>query len=90
MNEEEKKYQRAREKVEALKGFYVHIGGYITINLLLFLINMIVSPDRLWFFWPLMGWGIAIALHAFRVFGAGGMFGTDWEERKIREFLENE
>ena len=90
MNEEEIKYQRARKKVEALKGFYVHLGVYVTINLLLFLINMILSPDRLWFFWPLMGWGIAIALHAFRVFGSGGIFGTDWEERKIREIMDNE
>jgi hypothetical protein len=37
-----------------------------------------------------MGWGIAVALHALRVFGSGGLSGTDWEERKIREIMENE
>ena len=51
-------------------------------------INVIVSPDGLWFFWPLMGWGIAVALHALRVFGAGRWFGADWEERKIDELME--
>jgi len=90
MDEQATKYQRAKKRVETLKGFYVHLGVYVTVNLLLFLINMIVSPDLLWFIWPLMGWGIAIVLHAFRVFGPGQRLGADWEERKIREIMENE
>jgi len=90
MNEQRTKYQKAIEKVAALKDFYVHISVYVIVNLGLFLINMMASPGRLWFFWPLMGWGIAVALHALRVFGSGGLSGTDWEERKIREIMENE
>jgi hypothetical protein len=29
MNEEELKYQRAQKRVEALRGFYVHLGVYL-------------------------------------------------------------
>jgi len=90
MNEQEIKYQQAKERVTALRGFYVHLTVYVIINLGLFAINMLASPGSLWFFWPLMGWGIAIVLHALRVFGSGGLSGTDWEERKIREIMENE
>ena len=88
MNAEETKYQRAKKRVEAIRGFYIHLGVYIVVNLLLFLINMTASPDSLWFFWPLLGWGIAIVAHAFSVFGFGRLFGADWEEKKIREVME--
>ena len=63
---------------------------YVVVNLLLFAINMIASPDGLWFIWPLMGWGVGVAIHALSVFGFGGGLGADWEERKIREIMENE
>ena len=87
MNTEETKYQKAKERVEAVKGFYIHLTVYVVVNLILFSINMIVSPDGLWFFWPLMGWGVGVALHALRVFGAGRWFGADWEEKKIDELM---
>ena len=88
MNTEETRYQEAKERVEAIKGFYIHLTVYVVVNLMLFSINMIVSPDSLWFIWPLMGWGVAVAIHALSVFGFGGRFGADWEERKIRELME--
>ena len=46
------------------------------------------SPDILWFYWPLFGWGIGMATHAVRVFGFGRWFGPDWEEKKIKEIME--
>ena len=90
MNEQEIKYQKAKERVEAIKGFYIHLAVYIVVNLILFSINMITSPDSLWFVWPLMGWGIGFAFHALSVFAFGPGFGADWEERKIREIMEKE
>ena len=88
MNTEETKYQKAKERVEVIKGFYIHLTVYVVVNLILFSINMIVSPDGLWFFWPLMGWGLGVVFHALSVFGSGRGFGADWEERKIKELME--
>ena len=90
MNTEETRYQEAKERVEAIRGFYIHLAVYVVVNLLLFSINMIVSPDSLWFIWPLMGWGVGLFFHALSVFGFGPRFGADWEERKIRELMEKE
>lgn len=90
MNTKETKYQKAKERVEAIRDFYIHLIAYVVVNLILFSINMIVSPDSLWFFWPLVGWGIGFAIHALSVFGFGPRFGADWEERKIRELMEKE
>ena len=88
MNEQDIRYQKAKERVEQIKGFYIHLIVYVVVNLILFSINMIVSPDNLWFFWPLIGWGIAIVLHALVVFG--GLLGSNWEEKKIAELMEEE
>jgi len=35
-----------------------------------------------------MGWGIAIVLHALRVFV--GPLGSNWEEKKIAELMEKD
>ena len=88
MSEEEIKYQMAKAKVAALKKFYTHLGVYLLVNLFLFLRNIFTSPDYLWFFWPLLGWGIAVVIHAFSVFGTGSLLGADWEKRKIQEIVE--
>jgi hypothetical protein len=90
MNTEDTKYQVAKERVQAIKGFYIHLTVYIAVNLLLFLVDVITSPDTLWFFWPLAGWGIAIVIQAVSVFGSGRGSVTNWEERKIRELMEKE
>jgi len=90
MNTEEIKYQKAKKRVEAIKGLYIHLTVYIVVNLILFSINMIVSPDSLWFYWPLMGWGIGVVFHVLSVLGFSRAFGEDWEERKIRELMEKE
>ena len=90
MNTKETKYQKAKERIEAIKDFYIHLTAYVVVNLILFSINMIVSPDDLWFIWPLMGWGVAVVIHALSVFGFGRGHSADWEERKIRELMEKE
>ena len=90
MSEETAKYREAKQKVASLRGFYIHLVVYVAVNTLLFLINMITSPDALWFIWPLMGWGLAVALQALSVFSNAGRLGSEWEERKIREIMENE
>ena len=36
-------------------------------------INLMTTPQNLWFFWPLVGWGVAILFHLFGVF----IFGKD-------------
>ena len=86
MNTKEIKYLKAKERVEALRGFYIHLTVYVIVNLGLFFINMITSPETLWFIWPLMGWGIAIVLHAIRVFVDRP--GSRWEEKKIDELMQ--
>ena len=91
MDQEQERYERARARVGALKGFYIHTTVFVLVNLALFVINVMVGGGW-WFYWPLLGWGIGLGVHALGVFGfgGGGPFGRDWEERKIREFMDKE
>jgi len=38
--------------------------------------------------WVLLGWGIGILAHAITVFGRSPQAIADWEERKLRQFLD--
>jgi hypothetical protein len=71
--------EQARERIKELKGYYGHLASYVAVNLFLFALNMITSPGDIWFIYPLLGWGIGLAIHTFDVFGTGG----DWERRKL-------
>ena len=45
--------------------FYVHLAVYLFVNALLIAINLLTSAgERLWFQWPLLGWGIGVFVHA--------------------------
>ena len=87
---EQEVYERAKKRVEELKAFYSHLFVYLAVNAGLFLLNIITSPRHLWFYWPLIGWGIGLSIHGLSVFGTQRLLGKDWEDRKIREIMEKE
>jgi hypothetical protein len=86
--EDQEAYNRAKKRVRQIKGFYIHATVYVAVNVLLIAINLATSPRQIWFFWPLVGWGIGLAAHGLSVFGLGGFLGADWEERKIKEIVD--
>ena len=61
-------YADARARAEAKYGFFVHAAIYAAVMVLLVVINLLTSPGTIWFIWPLIGWGFAVALHGMRVF----------------------
>jgi len=58
-------------------GFPAHLVVYLLINAMLIAINFIYSPKAIWFFYPLIGWGIGISLHY--------LFGVRWKEKELKE-----
>ena len=87
----DEKYEEAKKRVEELKKFYGNLVSYAVINVILIIINLVTSPGSLWFYWVTIFWGIAILLHASKVFVFRGKFlGEEWEEKKIKEIMEKE
>ena len=82
--------QRARRRLVAEKGFYVHLVTYVTVISGLFVIHARTGSGRWWIVWPANGWGIGLTIHALSTFGLSGLFGRDWEERRLKELVEEE
>lgn len=61
--EDYKRAYREMEKEEARNGFIVHLVVYILVNVMLIVINLMYTPEALWFFFPLIGWGIGVSMH---------------------------
>ncbi len=81
--ENQEAYQKAKKKVEARIGFYVHLAVYVSVNALLIIINLLTSSQYLWFKWPLIGWGIGVIFHAMGVFVFSG--GSAIKEQMIQK-----
>ena len=84
--------ERAKKKVDAKIGFYIHLTVYVGVNLLLLIINLATLPEPrkgffqdFWFYWPLLGWGIGIVFHALGVYLTGGS--STLKERMIEKEL---
>lgn len=84
------RYFKAKKRVEEIKGFYGNLIAYVVVNLGLLILNLVTSPEVLWFFWPLFGWGLGVFFHGMKVFNYMPFLGKDWEEQKIKEFMEME
>jgi fatty acid desaturase len=90
VDQEQQRYDRAHARVQAIKGFYIHVTVFALVNIGLFIINLLTGGGW-WFYWPLLGWGIGLGVHALGVFGfGGGPWGREWEERKTREFMDQD
>ena len=61
--EERKKAYREMAAEKAKRGFLTHLVVYILVNLMLIVINFVYSRESIWFFYPLIGWGIGISVH---------------------------
>ncbi|WP_373055975.1 2TM domain-containing protein [Zunongwangia sp. H14] len=79
-------YFKAKQRVKELKEFYGNLISYCVVIPFLIFINYYTFWGFQWFWFPLFGWGIGLTIHGFSVFG----YGSEWEERKIKEIMEKE
>ena len=99
-NINDKKLLKAKLRVEEIKEFYKHLITFVMVNLFLAFIwkfsfkifgNFIVSNQfdvdgfthiPIWLIW-----GVFLVIHALKTFGFLNFFNKDWEEKKIKEFM---
>ena len=93
-------FNAAYRKVRRIKGFYSHLKVYIIVNIIIIISNLNngfignrieIRGFRDWeVYSTAFYWGIALAIHAFTVFGPDIFFNKDWEDRKIQKYMEKE
>lgn len=89
--DKESKYYRAKERVDTIKKFYTSALSYVIfIGFLAGLNYWIDEWNYPWFLWAAFGWGIGLVFQGIKAFGFNPILGKDWEERKLRELMEEE
>jgi hypothetical protein len=93
----EQRYILAKKRVEKVSKFYKHLAVYVVVNIFLtaiFIVGDLNDGDtfkeavfnyhnyKIWFFW-----GLGILYQALNVLGVNMIFNKSWEERKIKEFM---
>ncbi|MEZ4841979.1 MAG: 2TM domain-containing protein [Flavobacteriaceae bacterium] len=86
---EDKRYLKAKEKVEKIKGFYSNLISYIIVIPILAYINY-RTTDFPWVIFPALGWGFGVIAHGLDAYGYNPILGRNWEERKIKEFMKKD
>lgn len=81
----------ARKRAGAKLGWYAHATVYVLANIVIFAMSRYAFGTRPWSVFPLLGWGLGLALHGVSVFMLGTGSGLREKlERKERERIERE
>lgn len=92
----DERYEIAAKRVKRIKGFYVHLIVYILVNIFIIAGNFINNSNKDPFFWnwqtfsTALFWGIGLVAHGLSVFGKNLFFSSNWEEKKIQEFMDKD
>jgi hypothetical protein len=96
---QEDSFIRAKKRVKAIKGFYIHLIVYILVNI--FISGIIIfglmksgysfkeafshfGVYSTWFFW-----GIGMFFHWLGVFGSTAFFGKNWEKKQLEKYMDD-
>jgi hypothetical protein len=77
----------ARRHVRRKRIFFSVLGIWLALSLMWFLIDLSDDSSSYWFYWPMLGTGIGVAITGVVLLGVGGLFGADWEQREVDKYL---
>lgn len=90
------RYELAYKRVKRIKSFRVHAFVYLLVNAFIIIstFNRSAIGSEVFFKWETFStalfWGVGLLAHGLSVFGSDFFFGSDWEERKIKEFMDED
>ncbi|MGY0392805.1 2TM domain-containing protein [Bizionia sp. KMM 8389] len=92
--EKQQQLERAKAEVKKIKGFYNHALIYAVVNLIIVISNvqsLEVGESYFQFhnFITLIFWGFGLLIHGITVFLPKWLLGKNWEERKIKQYMES-
>jgi hypothetical protein len=98
------KYEDALKHVKKIKSFHRHVVVYFIFNIVIvalwwklaqFVLNTTPNPEKGFIDWMYINvwstpvlWGIGLLIHGLYVYRFKFSFFRTWEERKIREFMD--
>lgn len=89
-------YKKAYKQVKSIKDFYAHLVVYLVVNAFIIISSFnrdLIGDSGFWnwsTFSTALFWGIGLVAHGASVFGKNILFGSNWEEKKIQEFMDKD
>jgi two-component system, LytTR family, sensor kinase len=77
---------RIRRRVHQKAELYRHLVVFLVVGAILAGLDLLTSPGKLWFFWPMGFWAIGLVLHFADVYVIGEDAGM--EARMMRREME--
>lgn len=84
VDEQDERFQEAKRRVDAKKGFYVHAFFFVVLNVIF------LAAVGWGFLWATVFWGIGLVLHGASVFFSGSDWVKNWEHRAIQRELQRQ
>jgi hypothetical protein len=81
---EDKIYKAAKRRALAKIGFYIHLAAFLLATSAQAAVNLVFTPQFLWFLFPFFGWGIGVGIHGAVVYFACD---ADFKRRLIEKEL---
>jgi hypothetical protein len=79
--------EEARRWVRRKRIFYTVVGIYLCLSLMWFTIDLLDDSSGFWFYWPMLGTGLAAIVTGVVLGGLGGLFGANWERREVDKYM---
>lgn len=80
------RYAEAVKRGRHKAAFIYQLFVYIAVNVVLLIINLMTSPDQLWFYWVTIFWGLGLAMQGVRMMG----FSESIEKRMVDKEIRRE
>lgn len=81
--------KEARDYVRNIRGLKMNIICALFFLPLLYLLDVYISPDRLWVQYAAVAWLVAILLQGLAIYMTFSLFGAKWEQREIKKRLDS-
>lgn len=78
MDQQDERYLAAKARVEAKKGFFLHLVMFVVLN-----VSFLIVVGRE-FLWATVFWGLGLGAHAASVYLRDSKFVRQWEQRAIQ------
>jgi fatty acid desaturase len=84
--EDRARLERARSRLAAVKGFYIHLLVFVLVVAGLVIINALTGGPW-WALAVFLAWGIGVLAHGIAVMGRRSQSLANWEKRKLQQFM---
>jgi len=88
MADENEKLKKAQEIAKDKVGFIKHLIIYITVMIVLAVINNLTYPGYQWWLWPALWWGVGVFINFLVVYVFRGGFLKRLEDDLIKKEME--